>query len=156
MTQEENPEQNPLANQQGTGGKRILATREDVELLVNLFYNKVRDNAMLGHVFDTVARVNWEKHLPKMYNFWEMILFGTEGYDGHPLRPHLIINSVHPITIPHFEQWLVLFFQTLDENFEGEKAEEAKTRAYNIANAWAHKIDYMNKLNNTPTIEVNS
>ncbi|MDI9858121.1 group III truncated hemoglobin [Flectobacillus roseus] len=149
-----NPEQHIETNTPIPIAKKALEGREDVELLVNTFYDKVRDNQMLGHIFDHVARVNWQKHLPKMYNFWEMILFGTEGYDGHPLRPHFVINSVHQLTIPHFEQWLSLFFQTLDELFEGEKAEEAKQRAYNIANAWAHKIDYMNKLNDSPTIEV--
>ncbi len=142
-------------SQAGLSVKHKLETRADVELLVNRFYEKVRDNPMLGHVFDGVARVNWEKHLPKMYNFWEMILFGKDGYDGHPLRPHLIINSVHPLTIPHFEQWLVLFFQTIEENFEGEKAEEAKTRAYNIANAWAHKLSYINQQDTSPKMEVN-
>ncbi|MES2520894.1 MAG: group III truncated hemoglobin [Bacteroidota bacterium] len=127
--------------------KKVLENREDIELLVNNFYSKIRQNETLGNIFDKIAQVNWENHLPKMYNFWEMILFGNEGYEGFPLRPHLAINSIHPLNPQHFHEWLSLFDATVDENFEGEKAEEVKSRAKNIALSWAYKIHYMNQEN---------
>jgi len=33
----------------------------------------------------------------------------------------------------HFDRWLLLFKSTVDENFDGEKAELAKQRAMSIA-----------------------
>ncbi len=123
-----------------------LENRQDIEHLVNSFYDKIRKNEKLGYIFEDIAQVNWEKHLPKMYSFWEMILFEKDEYKGAPLRPHLAINAMHTLDFEHFNTWLVLFEQTVHENFNGEKAEEIILRAKNIAKAWAYKIDYLNKL----------
>lgn len=125
--------------------KKDIENRQDIELLVNSFYAKIRQNETLGNIFDNIAQVNWENHLPKMYNFWEMILFGQEGYEGFPLRPHLIINSLHQLTPQHFNEWLIIFNATVDENFVGDKAIEVKSRAKNIALSWAYKINFMNQ-----------
>ncbi len=38
-----------------------------------------------------------------------------------------------PVNQTHFARWLQLFYKTLQENFEGFLAEEAKLRAANIA-----------------------
>jgi hemoglobin len=122
-----------------------IKNKDDIKLLVDTFYGKIRENELLGPIFIDLAQVNWEKHLPKMYNFWNMILFDEPGYEGHPLRPHLIINQVQPLTPFHFDTWLNMFDATVDELFEGEKADEIKTRAKNVAMSWAYKIDYMNK-----------
>lgn len=125
--------------------KKNLETRADIELLVNSFYDKIRQNDSIGYIFEEIAQVNWEKHLPKMYSFWEMILFNKESYDGHPFRPHLIINQQHQLNPNHFATWLALFDATVDEHFEGEKASEIKTRAKNVALSWAFKIHQLNK-----------
>jgi hemoglobin len=124
--------------------KKDLESREDIEVLVNNFYDKIRQNEILGHIFNDVAQVDWEKHLPKMYSFWEMILFDKAGYEGQPLRPHLAINQLHPLTPEHFSLWFQLFESTVDDYFEGEKAIEIKQRAKGIALTWASKINYLN------------
>jgi hemoglobin len=125
--------------------KKDLENREDIEVLVDNFYAKIRQNEILGHIFNDIAQVDWEKHLPKMYSFWEMILFDKEGYQGQPLRPHLAINQQHPLTPEHFSLWFQLFESTVNEYFEGDKAIEVKQRAKSIALTWASKIDYLNK-----------
>lgn len=125
--------------------KKDLENREDIEVLVNNFYDKIRQNETLGYIFNDIAQVDWEKHLPKMYSFWEMILFEKEGYQGQPLRPHLVVNQQHPLTPEHFSLWFQLFESTVNEYFEGEKATEVKSRAKSIALTWASKIDYLNK-----------
>jgi hemoglobin len=38
-----------------------------------------------------------------------------------------------PLTKQHFDTWILLFQQTLEELFEGEIAENAKKRASSIA-----------------------
>jgi hemoglobin len=125
--------------------KKDLENREDIEVLVNNFYDKIRQNETLGYIFNDIAQVDWEKHLPKMYSFWEMILFDKAGYQGQPLRPHLVVNQQHPLTPEHFGLWFQLFESTVNEYFEGEKAIEVKSRAKSIALTWASKIDYLNK-----------
>jgi hemoglobin len=112
--------------------KDILA-REDIELLVNKFYDKVKSDNLLQPVFD---HVDWPFHLPIMYNFWSSMLLGDQTYKGNPLLKHLKL----PIERKHFSRWLDLFSETIAENFDGEKAEEAKMRAQSIAGIFQYKM----------------
>jgi hemoglobin len=122
-----------------------ITNRKDIEILINLFYDKVKSDKLLGPIFNHIAKVDWEYHLPKMYSFWEMVLFDKSGYEGHPLKPHLALNEHHKIDSVHFEAWLSLFNNSVDECFIGKKAEEIKLRAKDIGASWAYKFDYLNK-----------
>jgi hemoglobin len=105
----------------------------DVERLVTGFYNKVRQDDQLAQHF---ASIDWDHHTPLIVSFWCMILLGTEGYKGNPMAKHLSINLVKA----DFERWLQLFTTTVDELFEGEKANEAKQRAFSIAAMFQFKM----------------
>jgi hemoglobin len=118
-----------------------LETREDIELLVNKFYEKVGKDETIGFFFNDIVKVNWDLHLPKMYKFWETLLFGKASYKGNPMATHFPINEMESMEKHHFDQWLSLWTKTLEENFEGEMAETAKTKAANIANLMAHKME---------------
>jgi hemoglobin len=109
--------------------KKDIESRRDIELLVNAFYNKVKVDELLGPVFQNL---NWPHHLPIMYNFWSSLLLGDQTYAGNPLQKHFPLAIDHR----HFQQWLTLFTQTLDENFLGEKTNEAKLRAQSIAHVF--------------------
>jgi hemoglobin len=124
--------------------KRTLDSPEAVRFLVDSFYDKVRVDPLIGPVFTDVAQVNWSNHLPKMYAFWESLILGNNAYNGHPFRPHLIVNQQHTLTIDHFERWLQLFSATLTENFMGDTAEQVRQRATQIALVWTNKLDYIN------------
>lgn len=106
-----------------------IATRADIETLVNSFYDKVKKDELIGPIFNDVAKVDWEEHLPKLYNFWEDLLLGSDNYSGRPFLPHIPLG----LQIDHFGRWLELFFKTVDEHFIGLKADEAKARALRIA-----------------------
>lgn len=108
---------------------KILETREDVQLMVDTFYGKVKEDQLIGPIFNDVAKVNWEEHMPKLYNFWSDLLLGEDTYRGRPFPPHMHLN----LQGVHFERWLTLFIGTVDELFVGLKAEEAKSRALRIA-----------------------
>jgi hemoglobin len=86
-----------------------------------------------------VAKVNWENHLPKMYNFWENILFFTGNYEGNPMARHKELHEKSPMNPTHFGHWNKLFTETVDKLFEGPKAEEIKNRALNISAAMMYK-----------------
>ncbi|HEY6437475.1 MAG TPA: group III truncated hemoglobin, partial [Ignavibacteriaceae bacterium] len=95
---------------------------EDVRKLVDAFYGKVRENEMLSPIFNERIQDKWPIHLQKMYNFWQTVLLGEHTYFGSPFPPHAKL----PIEHGHFEEWMKLFAQTVDELFAGEKAKEAK------------------------------
>ncbi len=42
---------------------------EDVTLLVDSFYQKVRKDQLLGGIFNGVIQNRWPEHLEKMYRF---------------------------------------------------------------------------------------
>ena len=119
--------------------KKDISSREDVELLVNEFYGKVQKNQLIGPIFIGVIRDDWQPHLEKMYKFWSSILLGENSYNGRPFPPH----AQMPLRIEHFETWLALFRETVDEHFEGERANEAKMRAVNMAQIFLSKIEYL-------------
>jgi hemoglobin len=59
--------------------KTDITTREDIIILVNAFYDGIKAHALLGPIFNEIAQVNWETHLPKMYSFWSSILLGEHA-----------------------------------------------------------------------------
>jgi hemoglobin len=118
-----------------------ITTRNDVEKLVNTFYDKVKVNPLIGHVFGEVADVDWDVHLPIMYTFWASILLGEQSYHGNPMPKHIQLSRLTPMTDIQFTEWLRLFEETVDGLFCGEKADDAKIRAGNIARLMQHKIE---------------
>ncbi len=124
--------------------KRPLDSPEAVRFLVDSFYEKVQADSLIGPIFTDVAQVDWSKHLPKMYAFWENLILGNNTYHGNPFQPHLLVNQKHTLTIDHFERWLQLFSETLAENFTGETAEQVRQRATQIALVWNNKLEYIN------------
>lgn len=115
-----------------------ILTLDDVKLLVDAFYGKIRQDALLGPIFNERIQNRWPEHLQKMYSFWQTLLLEEQTYFGRPFPPHMEL----PVAHEHFEQWLSLFTQTVDELFTGEKAAEAKWRAANIAKMFESKINY--------------
>lgn len=124
-----------------------LESREDIELLVNTFYQKV-ETSEIGTFFNDIAKVNWSEHLPKMYRFWESLLFGKATYKGNPMAVHFPINDIKALEKHHFETWLELWTENVREHFEGETADLAIYKAGNIANLMAFKMETATRLNN--------
>ncbi|MCH4553506.1 group III truncated hemoglobin [Aestuariibaculum lutulentum] len=110
--------------------KKDITTREDVYLLVSSFYDKIRKDVVLGPFFNAVI-TDWETHIEKLTTFWESSLFLKTKYLGNPLEVHVKVDQEnnHSITDVHFGLWLNLWFQTIDELFQGDYAENAKRRA---------------------------
>ena len=106
-----------------------ILTEENVQLLVNTFYGKVRNDELLSVVFEPIIKDNWPVHLKKMTDFWSTILLYTKKYKDDPMPKHMPL----PVDRIHFQRWLQLFNETIDELFEGTIAENAKKRANSIA-----------------------
>jgi hemoglobin len=120
--------------------KKDISNRADIQQLVDTFYAKVQADETIGYLFNEVAQVNWEQHLPRMYDFWENILFQTGSFNGNPMVAHVQLHEKSPLSAAHFDRWQQLFLATVDELFEGEKAELIKQRALSIATMMRIKV----------------
>lgn len=112
---------------------RDVDTPDDVDELVRTFYAAVSQDALLGPLFEEVAQVDWVEHLPKLSAFWCRALFGTPGYIGNPFARHREIHRRSPFTAEHFDRWLDLFEETIDERWTGPNADVMKELASNVA-----------------------
>ena len=115
---------------------------EDIKRLVDHFYDKVRMDDMLAPVFASRIQ-DWEPHLQTMYGFWNMALFGVKDYSGNPFSKHIDL----PVESAHFNRWLHLFMQTLNENFDGPVAGEAMQKASAVARIFLSRITQFREAN---------
>jgi hemoglobin len=118
-----------------------ILSLEDIKKLVDTFYGKVREDELLAPIFNERIGDNWPIHLEKMYSFWQTVLLGEQTYFGSPFPKHAQLRVNHS----HFQKWMELFNETVDELFQGEKASEAKLRAGKMAEMFNSKIEYSRK-----------
>jgi len=117
-----------------------IRNKEDIKVFVNAFYTKVQKDDLIGPIFASkIADGSWDKHLERMYSFWNTVLLPEQDYRGNAFSKHADL----PIQKPHFERWIALFSATIDENFEGEKADEAKMRAEKMGLLFQSKLAYI-------------
>lgn len=111
-----------------------IGNRADLRLLVDRFYTKIRADEEIGFFFNETI-TDWEEHLEKLTDFWEMNLFGTRKFNGNPIVAHNAVDKKfnQQITSNIFGIWLNLWFATLDELFEGENVEILKRRAQKMS-----------------------
>ena len=119
--------------------KTDIKNNKDIKLLVDTFYERIKVDTRIGFLFTEIAKVDWEKHLPTMYSFWENIIFHTGDYNGNPMLKHKELHAHFPLNEAHFIRWMVLFSETVDSLFTGPTATEIKQRAENISAAMMYK-----------------
>lgn len=124
--------------------KRLITGREQLKEIVDQFYAKVREDHLIGPIFNDVAKVNWVTHTEKIYQFWDALLFGSDEYRGRPFPPHIPLG----LKVEHFERWIKLFYETVDASFEGQKADEIKMRALNIGRNFLNNLELINQKKN--------
>lgn len=118
-----------------------LEGRAEIEQLVNAFYDRVRGDDLLGFIFNEVAHTDWAAHLPKMYSFWEQVIFRTGGYTGNPLAVHARLVPLTAMGKPQFDRWLQIFQSTVDSLFSGPNAEHIKNCAADMAQVIHRRIN---------------
>ena len=82
--------------------KKDIHNRNDIIRLVDAFYDKIKTDQVIGFIFNDIAQVNWEDHLPKMYDFWDNVLFFTGNFDGNPMQKHKELHNKCPLTHAHY------------------------------------------------------
>tara|TARA_B100001540_G_scaffold262770_1_gene242291 strand:- start:236 stop:676 length:441 start_codon:yes stop_codon:yes gene_type:complete len=83
-----------------------------VSQLVDTFYSRVRKHALLGPVFEAEIGDEWDAHLTRMKDFWSSVSMSTGRYSGKPMPAHMKLKGILPA---HFNVWLAIFRQTLDD-----------------------------------------
>ena len=110
-------------------------TRENIEEMVMNFCRRVLKDDVVGPFFiaklgDDMSNDFWQPHLKLLVDFWASIALNDPSYRGNPFAPHMSMGELKRET---FEQWLTLFYATLDEVYEVQIANQFKERSSIIA-----------------------
>lgn len=120
--------------------ERVARTGIDeamVERLVRRFYERVRQDPLIGPVF--AAKVeDWEPHLRTLIDFWSSIALMTARYTGKPMPVHVGLD----IGPEHFARWLELFRTTAAEVCTPEAAAFFVGKAEQIGRSFQMGIDF--------------
>ena len=107
-----------------------VVTEAQLTELVHSFYGKVREDAVLGPVFE-YAISDWPHHLGKMVDFWSSVMLTSGRYKGNPLMMHL--KHMARIRPEMFDRWLELWRETAGEVLDEEGAAAVAAKANRIA-----------------------
>lgn len=121
--------------------KQDIVNHEDIVLLVNSFYDKVKVDAAIGYIFNDIIGDDWSHHLPIMYQFWGSVLLNTPGYSGNVIKKHIDIDKQIPLQKEHYDRWVALWTETVDHLFDGENAAQAKNRANLMIHLISMKVE---------------
>jgi len=117
-----------------------IQRREDIELLVETFYTRTFEDAILGPIFVDIAQLDLPKHMPIMCDFWEGILLGARKYPGGMMMVHFQLHQMVSLEPHHFQRWLDYWTETVDDLFEGDRATFAKMHAGRVAVAMGQRF----------------
>jgi truncated hemoglobin YjbI len=107
-------------------------TESSIVQLVDTFYARVRDDAVLSPVFEAKLAGRWHEHMPRMYAFWTKVLLSTGEFNGNVFGKHMALSGIET---EHFVRWLTLFRLTAVDVFGVDGATEALTVAQRIASS---------------------
>jgi hemoglobin len=117
-----------------------IENRDDCERLVRAFYGRALHDPMIGYLFTDVAKLDLEAHVPVLTSFWDTLLLGAKTYEASAFDPHARLHQMSELRAGHFERWLAIWYQTVDELFAGPRAELAKAHAFRLANAFRMRL----------------
>ncbi len=113
-----------------SGMKYDQVSEEAIAFLVPAFYERVREDPLIGPVFEQ-AISDWPDHLERLQAFWSSVMLGTGRYKGRPLPAHA--RHADRIGDPQFRRWLEIWRETTEEYFDPESAAAFQEKAKRIA-----------------------
>ena len=117
-----------------------IQNQQDLYNLVEQFYKKLLSDKSISYIFTDVVKIKIEEHLPILVTFWSQGILGTGGYSKNLTDIHLDIDKLEHLSPELFKIWLTHFDNTVNSLFKGEKSEQIKTQALNIATVMQIKI----------------
>lgn len=118
--------------------RKEITGESDIRLLVDTFYDRARTDDLLSPIFS--RRFSGKASLEALYQYWQTVLLGNGNYKDVPFPKHADM----PLTHQHFDRWLNLFLQTVNDLFEGPVAEAAKLRAIKMSEVFRYKMELNN------------
>jgi hemoglobin len=92
----------------------VPITEASILKLVDIFYARVREDAVLSPIFESRLAGRWDDHMPRMYAFWTKILLGSGNFQSNVFGKHMAFAGIER---EHFVRWLTLFRMTAIEVF---------------------------------------
>lgn len=92
----------------------VPITESSIPQLVDAFYARVREDAVLSPIFESTLAGKWDEHMPRMYAFWTKILLGRGEFQSNVFGKHMVLAGIER---EHFVRWLTLFRMTAIEVF---------------------------------------
>lgn len=121
--------------------KNDIENKNDIETLINRFYNLLLSDDLVSHFFKEHMKLTLKKHLPIMYSFWEATLLNEGNYKGNPMMKHIELSRKSPIKKEHFDRWIKIWEETVNELFLGVNADLAIQKAKSIRSLMQFKIE---------------
>ncbi len=116
-----------------------VVTEAEIARVVPAFYAKVRQDPMLGPIFND-AIGDWPEHLEKLQAFWSSVMLASGRYKGQPMPAH--VRHAGRITPAAFARWLELWSETTSELLSKEAAAAMQDRAARIAESLSLGIQF--------------
>jgi hemoglobin len=120
---------------------RDLENRNDIESLLQRFYESAFADDLIGIYFTEVVPLDLETHIPVIADFWESVIFNTHGYRKNVMEVHAHIHRLKEIKKEHLDRWVALFTNTVNDYYDGPNANRIKQRAVSIATLMDIKLN---------------
>ena len=114
-------------------------SEERLKALVDLFYGRVRQDPLIGPVFNDAVH-DWPEHLDKLQAFWSSVMLTSGRYKGRPLPAH--VKHGDRIRPASFERWLSLWREATEEVMPAAAAQALQEKAARIAESLSMGIAY--------------
>lgn len=105
-------------------------TKNSVQQMVDIFYESVRQDSILGSVFERALPSSWDAHIALITEFWSTILLGSHSFQGNILAKHMALDGIRK---EHFVRWLSLFKKTVSHFYCEDTAKKFLVVADRIA-----------------------
>lgn len=107
-----------------------IITEESLAELVPAFYARVREDELIGPLFNSAIH-DWDEHLGKLTAFWSSVMLTSGRYKGSPMMAHLLhVDAIKPAM---FERWLEIWAETTADLMPPEAAIAMQAKANRIA-----------------------
>lgn len=101
-----------------------------ITTLVHGFYRDVRQDPLLGPVFEKALHGHWDEHLQRLVDFWSTVALGTRSFKGDVLGKHMALGSITPA---HFAAWVRMWQRHTELLLAPDAARELQVAAHGVA-----------------------
>lgn len=108
----------------------VEITEADIALLVPAFYERIRQDPLLGPIFNGAIQ-EWPAHLETLEAFWSSVMLTSGRYKGQPMVAHF--RHEKAMTAENFARWLDLWQEVSNALLPPEKAAIFQEKAGRIA-----------------------